>query len=150
MRHKPYNENWLEKKLAVALEDHGKQSFHMSDQSKPGIPDRYVTGMNGLWIEVKQGATFDALVKGFDRQRAFMNKLYRAGDNTWVCALLQSKGERRLYLEPWSQWLLRETETINRGLEFDDPAFLNSPFMIEAAGDIEDAVHHQLEIMVRG
>jgi hypothetical protein len=110
MRLNGHSEKWLEDQLAKGLLARGLASFHMSDPTKPGIPDRYVLGCGGLWIEVKQGATPRELARGFDRQRTFMTKLMRNKERPFICALHQPNSYTvpSLYLEPWQHWLRRE------------------------------------------
>jgi len=112
-RRNGFSEKWLELRLARALEARGLSNFHMSSPSLPGIPDRYVIGANGLWVEVKQGESYSELRSGFDRQRTFLTKLDRGGDGACICALWQPPQDhfnRRLFLEPWSVWLERERQ----------------------------------------
>lgn len=124
-----YSEKWLELRLASALTQAGFQNFHMSDPTKPGIPDRYVIGAGGLWIEVKQGKTMMSLSRGFDRQRTFMNYLQRGGDKPFICALWQSAPDYeypRLFLEGWGVWTRRERYQIG-----DFTSVNGSPFAID-------------------
>ena len=104
-----YSEKWLETKLAEALTRHGLANFHMSAPALQGIPDRYVIGASGMWIECKQGASFAEMSKDLDRQRRFLMALDKGGDFPAVCCLLQRPGRmKHLYLEPFGLWLSRE------------------------------------------
>lgn len=131
-----YSETWLEKKLAAGLTARGLLNFHMSDPTKPGIPDRYVVG--GNWIEVKQGKTFADLRSGFDRQRTFLDKLEH-GDNTFVCALWQQNNFTlpMLFLEYWRVWKRREQDALIGDDWYRSRA--NSPFIIRELLDLDRA-----------
>jgi hypothetical protein len=92
------NEAHLEKVAATKLVGLGVMSFHNDPGTYPGIPDRYIAG--GNWIEFKRAATIQAANRSIDRQRAFINRLVRAGDRVWVCVAVPGL----LYLESWEDW----------------------------------------------
>jgi hypothetical protein len=140
-RRAAYSEKWLELRLAEALTRHGLRNFHMSSPALPGIPDRYVVGANGLWIEVKQGKSIADLIRGFDRQRTFLTALHRGGDAACVCALWQPpQGSYlpRLFLEPWQRWLLRE-RAAGQGRRWDQyDSIYRSPAPMDKPDDLNE------------
>jgi hypothetical protein len=95
-------EKALEKRVSDTLTRLGYLNWHNDPTTMPGIPDRYVRG--GTFIEFKHEPTFEKAMRGFDRQRTFMNKLESGGDEAWACALIGN----RLYFEPWRVWKKRE------------------------------------------
>lgn len=139
-RRRSYSEKWLELRLAEALTRHGLRNFHMSSPSLPGIPDRYVIGANGLWIEVKQGESIADLIRGFDRQRTFLSALHKGGDAACVCALWQppqSPYLPRLFLEPWEMWLTRERRA-GQGRRWDKyEGMYRSPAPMDKPADLD-------------
>jgi hypothetical protein len=139
-RRRGYSEKWLELKFAEAMTRNGLRNFHMSAPALPGVPDRYVVGANGLWVEIKQGESFESLSSGFDRQRTFLTALDRGGDSAAVCALLQRPNRTsKLFLEPWYTWLEREHRFKKSGQWDRKEHIWNSPLLFTEPLEMAEA-----------
>lgn len=80
----------FERKIAKHLDTLGIFSYHVSEKSYMGIPDRYVCG--GRWIEFKQAAVISGVtpMRLFSPgQIKFMDRFLEAGDTPYVCILFQ-------------------------------------------------------------
>lgn len=98
------SEKTLEDRLASVLKTAGYGSHHNDATVIKGIPDRYVYGAGGLWIEVKLASTFHELKKGFERQATFMDMLWENNEKVYVFGLIISKDKRfanTLFFEDW-------------------------------------------------
>lgn len=143
------SEKVLEDRMALGLKTRGLSNFHMSSPSLPGIPDRYVIGAGGCWIEVKQGKSFSELRDGFDRQRVFLNNLSRGGDKAMICALYRPNNWEHplLFIEPWSEWLRREKQE-RRGIKrWHMIGIYRSPWVLDSYDAFEPAWDHLVQMV---
>ena len=96
----------FERKIAKHLDTLGIFSYHVSEKSYMGIPDRYVAG--GRWIEFKQAAVIHGLTPKrlfSSGQLKFMDTFLDAGDTPYVCILFQfSEGEPVCVLQGWEEF----------------------------------------------
>lgn len=142
-RQRVYSEKWLEMKLAEALTRNGLANFHMSAPALPGIPDRYVIGASGMWIECKQGSSFAEMSRDLDRQRRFLMALDKGGDFPAVCALLQRPGRMSvLFLEPFFTWRAREISFHRKGQWDKRSPIWQSPLKFTEANEMAIIFDH--------
>ena len=96
----------FERKIAKHLDALGIFSYHVSEKSHMGIPDRYVAG--GRWIEFKQAAvihSFTPMRLFSPGQIKFMDRFLEAGDTPYVCILFQfTEDEPLCVLMEWGNF----------------------------------------------
>lgn len=134
-------EHTLEVRLADVLKAVGHESIHNDPTLMKGIPDRYVMGAGGLWIEVKRERSWGKLVNGFDRQKEFLDMLYEQGDKAWVLALLEDdRPTPLLWFERWSHFRTRSAGVFrSTALE---RSVTGSPYEVPTYEALDEAIKH--------
>lgn len=99
----------FERKIAGLLTDAGLYSYHVSDTTFGGLPDRYVC--SGRWIEMKQAAVVyrvSPMRLVSPRQILQMDRFLEHGDQPFVCILFQfSHCEPLCVLMPWEEFRIK-------------------------------------------
>jgi hypothetical protein len=142
----PSTEAALENRLADVLKSIGHRSHHNDPTMYKGIPDRYVMGAGGLWIEVKYENSWQKLTNGFERQRAWLDLIAASNDLAFVYGFLKTKenwNANKLYFEPWRVF----KERGYRCFTFD-ANYQGSPYKIVSYDDINDATKATMKIIM--
>lgn len=100
------SEAQFERKIAQILMDLGLYSYHTSERSFMGIPDRYIC--SGRWIEFKQAAVVNHITPMrllSKAQKNMLDKFTKYGDDCYICILLQFQDlEPRCVFMKWSEF----------------------------------------------